>query len=111
MKMRGNIMSLTVETAETNAAWSVHQVEVLFELPLIDLLYRAQLVHRAHFDPNAIQTSTLLSIKTGGCSEDCGYCAQSKRHEEAMRRTKTTPVPGRREIKLEVSRDGELMSV
>ena len=57
--------------------WSVEDVEALFRLPFADLLYRAQQVHREHFDPNAVQLSTLLSIKTGGCSEDCGYCPQS----------------------------------
>jgi biotin synthase len=54
-------------------------IAALFELPFNDLLYRAQSVHRSHFDPNAVQLSTLLSIKTGGCSEDCGYCSQSAR--------------------------------
>jgi biotin synthase len=54
-------------------------IAALFELPFNDLLYRAQNVHRSHFDPNAVQLSTLLSIKTGGCSEDCGYCSQSAR--------------------------------
>jgi len=60
--------------------WSVAQIAELFELPFSDLLYRAQSVHRQHFDPNAVQISTLLSIKTGGCSEDCGYCSQSSYH-------------------------------
>ncbi len=54
-------------------------IEALFALPFNDLIYRAQTVHRGHFDPNAVQLSTLLSIKTGGCSEDCGYCSQSAR--------------------------------
>lgn len=54
-------------------------IEALFKLPFNDLVYRAQTVHRRHFDPNAVQLSTLLSIKTGGCSEDCGYCSQSAR--------------------------------
>lgn len=54
-------------------------ITALFELPFSDLVYRAQTVHRQHFDPNAVQLSTLLSIKTGGCSEDCGYCSQSAR--------------------------------
>ncbi|MCX8087390.1 MAG: biotin synthase BioB [Rhodocyclaceae bacterium] len=58
-------------------------VEALFELPFNDLIYRAQTVHRQHFDPNRIQRSTLLSIKTGGCSEDCGYCSQSARRDAA----------------------------
>ncbi len=55
------------------------EITALFELPFSDLIYRAQTVHRRHFDPNAVQLSTLLSIKTGGCSEDCGYCSQSAR--------------------------------
>ncbi|MBK6742356.1 MAG: biotin synthase BioB [Hydrogenophilales bacterium] len=58
----------------------------LFELPFNDLLFRAQSVHRQHFDPNAVQLSTLLSVKTGGCSEDCGYCSQSARYETEVER-------------------------
>jgi biotin synthase len=61
----------------TQKCWGVDEVEALFRLPFADLLYRAQQVHREHFDPNAVQLSTLLSVKTGGCSEDCGYCPQS----------------------------------
>ncbi|MBS1223832.1 MAG: biotin synthase [Proteobacteria bacterium] len=60
--------------------WSVEAVLALFELPFADLLFQAQAVLRANFTPNAVQRSTLLSIKTGNCSEDCGYCSQSKRH-------------------------------
>ncbi len=61
-------------------AWTVAEIEALFKLPFADLLYHAQQVTREHFDPNAVQLSTLLSIKTGGCSEDCGYCTQSSFH-------------------------------
>jgi biotin synthase len=61
-------------------AWTTRQVMALFQLPFNDLVFRAQSVHRAHFDPNAIQLSTLLSIKTGGCPEDCGYCPQAARY-------------------------------
>lgn len=64
--------------------WSIAQIEALFELPFNDLIYRAQSVHRQHFDPNAVQLSTLLSVKTGGCSEDCGYCPQSARFHTAV---------------------------
>lgn len=60
--------------------WTVAQIVELFELPFSDLIYRAQTVHRENFDPNAVQVSTLLSIKTGGCSEDCGYCPQAARY-------------------------------
>ncbi|HEU0188738.1 MAG TPA: biotin synthase BioB [Gallionella sp.] len=64
--------------------WSVDEVEALFKLPFADLLYRAQQVHREHFDPNVVQLSTLISIKTGGCSEDCGYCPQSSFHSTGV---------------------------
>lgn len=60
--------------------WRVADIMALFELPFNDLLHRAHTVHREHFDPNAVQVSTLLSIKTGGCSEDCGYCPQAARY-------------------------------
>lgn len=60
--------------------WSVADIVALFELPFSDLMHRAQTVHRENFDPNAVQVSTLLSIKTGGCSEDCGYCPQAARY-------------------------------
>lgn len=64
--------------------WSVADIEALFKLPFADLMFRAQQVHREHFDPNAVQLSTLLSIKTGGCSEDCGYCPQSAFHDAGV---------------------------
>jgi biotin synthase len=64
--------------------WSVDAVQALLDLPLPELLYRAQTVHREHHDPTKVQLSTLLSIKTGGCPEDCGYCPQSARHETAV---------------------------
>ena len=65
--------------------WTTEALVGLFELPFNDLLFRAQEVHRANHIPNAIQRSTLLSIKTGGCPEDCGYCSQSAHHGEAQR--------------------------
>lgn len=76
-----------VTTASGSSAvqhWTVSAVEALFKLPFADLMFRAQQVHRAHFDANAIQRSTLLSIKTGGCSEDCGYCSQSARYDTGL---------------------------
>ncbi len=66
--------------SKTVNRWSVAEIAALFELPFSDLMHRAQLVHRENFDPNAVQVSTLLSIKTGGCSEDCGYCPQAARY-------------------------------
>jgi biotin synthase len=62
------------------AAWSIADVEALFDLPFSDLIHRAQTVHREHHDANRVQLSTLLSIKTGGCAEDCGYCPQAARY-------------------------------
>jgi biotin synthase len=66
------------------ARFNVADIEALFALPFADLMHRAQNVHRAHFDPNAVQLSTLLSIKTGGCSEDCGYCPQAARYDTGI---------------------------
>jgi len=81
-----------VERAAVPQRWSVDDVEALFKLPFADLLYRAQQVHREHFDPNAVQLSTLLSIKTGGCSEDCGYCPQSAFHSAGVENRKMLDV-------------------
>ena len=78
--------------AEENKCWSVAEIEMLFKLPFADLLYRAQQIHREHFDPNAIQLSTLLSIKSGGCSEDCGYCPQSSFHDTGVEKKKMLDV-------------------
>ncbi|QIK37652.1 biotin synthase BioB [Caldichromatium japonicum] len=64
--------------------WTLQEVESILELPFNDLLFAAQSLHRAHFDPNRIQVSTLLSIKTGACPEDCAYCGQSAHHSTAV---------------------------
>ena len=72
--------------------WTVAEVEALFALPFNDLLFRAQQVHRENFDPNAVQRSTLLSIKTGGCSEDCGYCSQSSRYDTGLEKEALLPL-------------------
>jgi biotin synthase len=72
--------------------WRLDEVEALFAQPFMDLLFRAQQVHRAHHAPNRIQMSTLLSIKTGGCPEDCGYCPQSIHYETGVAREDTLPV-------------------
>jgi biotin synthase len=68
--------------------WTLEEIEALFALPFNDLLFRAQRVHRAHFDPNAVQVSTLLSIKTGACPEDCKYCPQSGHYNTGLPREK-----------------------
>jgi len=72
--------------------WTREEIAALFALPFADLLFRAQSVHRAHFDPNQVQTSTLLSIKTGGCPEDCGYCSQSAKNDTGLKASKLMEV-------------------
>jgi len=72
--------------------WTRDEIAALFDLPFNDLLFQAQTVHRQNFDPNAVQLSTLLSIKTGGCVEDCGYCSQSASHDTGLKATKLMDV-------------------
>jgi biotin synthase len=72
--------------------WTASRVGELYELPFNELIFRAHSTHRQHFDPNAIQLSTLLSIKTGGCPEDCGYCPQSARHDAGVANEPLVPV-------------------
>jgi len=64
--------------------WTVTEVNALFALPFMDLMFQAQTVHRAHFPTNQVQVSTLLSIKTGACPEDCKYCPQSARYDTGL---------------------------
>ena len=96
------LASISVETLRSSLAraaapqtpqrWPVADIEALFELPFMDLLFRAQQVHREHFDANEVQLSTLLSIKTGGCSEDCGYCPQSAHYDTGVEAGKLMPL-------------------
>ncbi|MGA8817183.1 MAG: biotin synthase BioB [Xanthobacteraceae bacterium] len=74
--------------AELRHDWTRAEIRALFDLPFPDLMFRAQTVHRAHFDPAEVQISTLLSIKTGGCPEDCAYCPQSARYDTGVRAEK-----------------------
>jgi len=64
--------------------WTRTEILALFDQPFADLMFTAQQVHRAHFDPNAVQISTLLSIKTGACPEDCAYCPQSAHYKTEL---------------------------
>ncbi len=72
--------------------WDAAEIAALFQLPFNDLLYQAHSLHREHFDPNQVQVSTLLSIKTGACPEDCGYCSQSARSETDIERERLLPL-------------------
>jgi biotin synthase len=71
---------------EVRSNWTLEEVRALHRLPFADLVHRAQDVHRRHFDPNEVQVSTLLSIKTGACPEDCAYCPQSIRYDTGLER-------------------------
>ncbi|MCP3398367.1 biotin synthase BioB [Bradyrhizobium sp. CCGB20] len=72
--------------------WSSQDAWTVYQLPFNDLLFRSQSVHRKHFDPNRVQLSRLLNIKTGGCPEDCGYCSQSSHHATAVAASKLMDV-------------------
>jgi biotin synthase len=72
--------------------WQLDEVQALFALPFNDLIFKAQTIHREHFDPNEVQISSLLSIKTGACSEDCGYCPQSARYDSGLTPEALMPV-------------------
>ncbi len=72
--------------------WQLEEVQALYALPFNDLLFKAQTLHRANFDPNEVQVSSLLSIKTGSCSEDCGYCPQSARYDADLTPEALMPV-------------------
>src|SRR5471030_1818455 len=72
--------------------WSREDIAALFALPFPELMFRAASVHRAHFDPTQVQVSQLLSIKTGGCPEDCGYCSQSAKYDTGLKASKLMEV-------------------
>ncbi len=78
--------------ASAPLAWPVDAVVDLFNLPFSDLLFRAQQVHRENFDPQEVELATLLSIKTGGCPEDCGYCPQAARYDTGVTAQKILPL-------------------
>ncbi|GGD52991.1 biotin synthase BioB [Lacimicrobium alkaliphilum] len=79
-------------SAQIRHDWTTAQVRELFSLPFNDLLFQAQLVHRQHFSPNEVQVSTLLSIKTGACPEDCKYCPQSARYDTGLEKERLMEV-------------------
>lgn len=79
MNQIASINQLSPQT-NTEIRWTLSDIRTLFDLPFNDLLYQAQTIHRAYFNANQIQLSTLISIKTGGCAEDCGYCPQAARY-------------------------------
>jgi biotin synthase len=79
-------------TPDAHRSWTQSDVEALLALPFPELIFQAQTVHRQHFKPNEVQIATLLSIKTGGCPEDCGYCSQSAHHPTGLAASKLMAV-------------------
>jgi biotin synthase len=90
--MSQQVISFSAPAIPRAAAWPVEDVLALFELPFNDLLYRAQQVHREHFDAGEVELATLLSIKTGGCPEDCAYCPQAARFDTGVTAQKMLPL-------------------
>ena len=86
------MIQAAVRPSAPPARWAQDDIEALFALPLPELLYRAQTVHREHFDPSEVELATLLSIKTGGCPEDCAYCPQAARYDTGVEATKLSTV-------------------
>jgi len=90
--MTSALPAASAATDDLRHDWTRKEVEALFALPFNDLLFRAQGVHRQYFDPNRVQVSTLLSIKTGACPEDCAYCPQSTRYDTGLEAEKLMAV-------------------
>ncbi len=84
--MYHNATVAPVESSQFRHDWTIEEIEALFELPFNDLLFQAQTLHRQNFDPNTVQVSTLINIKTGGCAENCGYCSQSAHFDTGLER-------------------------
>ena len=85
-------MTIPARDLHARSDWTREEIAALFALPFPDLIFRAATVHRAHFEPSQVQTSTLLSIKTGGCPEDCSYCTQSVHNPTGLKATKLMAV-------------------
>ena len=90
MSQQANSLSNSSDQCRHN--WTHDEVKALFDLPFNDLMFKAQLIHREHFNPNEVQVSTLLSIKTGACPEDCKYCSQSARNKTNLETEKLLEV-------------------
>ena len=93
-------------TSSIRHDWTLSEVEKLFALPFLDLMHQAQSVHRAHHEPNTVQMSTLLSIKTGACPEDCAYCPQSVRYDTGLERDALMEVAAVRECAIRAREAG-----
>jgi biotin synthase len=88
MSLIANATPCVTGSSPSRHDWTRQEIGALFDLPFPELMFRAQTAHRQHFDPTEVQISTLLSIKTGGCPEDCAYCPQSARYDTGVRAEK-----------------------
>jgi biotin synthase len=86
--------------------WTLNEIKALFAMPFNDLLFQAQTLHRKYFDPNAVQISSLLSIKTGACPEDCSYCPQSAKYETEVERERLLPIEEVKQAALNAKQNG-----
>lgn len=86
--------------------WTLNEIKALFSIPFNDLLFQAQTLHRKYFDPNAVQISSLLSIKTGACPEDCSYCPQSAKYETGVERERLLPIEEVKQAALNAKQNG-----
>src|SRR4030081_2110100 len=87
-KMEASNFSQDAELLVIRHDWSSDETAAIYNSPFMDLVFRAQTIHRTVFDPNKVQFSRLLNIKTGGCPEDCGYCSQSAHHDVVLQASK-----------------------
>jgi biotin synthase len=92
MTLASNETASVTPTRDIHGNWTREEALALYGAPFNDLLFQAQTVHRKHFDPNKVQLSRLLSIKTGGCPEDCGYCSQSTHHDSGLKASRLMEV-------------------
>ena len=97
---------MTDQTQAVRHDWTLAEIKALFEQPFNDLVFQAQTTHRQNFDPNAVQISSLLSIKTGACPEDCSYCPQSARYDTGLERERLMPLEDVKLVALNAKQNG-----
>ena len=106
MSFHPKAASVPQSRAPQDERWRLADIEALMNLPFNDLMFKAQTVHREHFNPNEVQLSSLLSIKTGGCPEDCGYCPQSAHYDTGVEATKLLDVETVKAAAMEAKKNG-----
>jgi biotin synthase len=97
---------MTDQTQSVRHDWTLTEIKTLFDQPFNDLVFQAQTIHRENFDPNAVQISSLLSIKTGACPEDCSYCPQSARYDTGLERERLMPLEEVKQAALNAKQNG-----